>query len=91
MAATGFADMWNPECIYYDGDVGRIFHRKWHGLSFAHEVEYEKNEDPIGNFGPIAERMKILSCRQTFESIEEHSEHSLTVSEEEIQRASCSL
>lgn len=58
MAATGFSDMWNPEQLYYDGEVGRIFHRKWHGLSFAHEVEYEQGEDPIGNFAPIAERMR---------------------------------
>ena len=60
MAATGFSDMWNPEHLYYDGDLGRIFHRKWHGLSFAHEVEYEQGEDPIGNFAPIAERMRSL-------------------------------
>ena len=60
MAATGFSDMWNPEQLYYDGEVGRIFHRKWHGLSFAHEVEYEQGEDPIGNFAPIAERMRSL-------------------------------
>ena len=60
MAATGFSDMWNPEHLYYDGEVGRIFHRKWHGLSFAHEVEYEQGEDPIGNFAPIAERMRSL-------------------------------
>ncbi|CAJ1344477.1 unnamed protein product [Effrenium voratum] len=58
MAATGFEDMWNPDCLYYDGDVGRIFHRKWNGLSFAHEVEYEQGEDPIGNFAPIVERMR---------------------------------
>eukprot|EP00434_Breviolum_minutum_P035469 symbB.v1.2.031399.t1/scaffold3642.1/size52775/7 len=58
MAATGFEDMWNPDCLYYDGEVGRIFHRKWHGLSFAHEVEYEQGEDPVGNFAPIAERMR---------------------------------
>lgn len=60
MAATGFEDMWNPDCLYYDGDVGRIFHRKWNGLSFAHEVEYEQGEDPIGNFAPIVERMRSL-------------------------------
>ena len=62
MAATGFEDMWNPDYLYYDGDVGRIFHRKWHGLSFAHEVEYEQGEDPVGNFAPIVERMRTL-CR----------------------------
>lgn len=58
MAATGFEDMWNPDYLYYDGEVGRIFHRKWHGLSFAHEVEYEQGEDPVGNFAPIVERMR---------------------------------
>jgi len=56
--ATGFEDMWNPDLLCYDGELGRIFHRKWSGLSFAHEVEYENGEDPIGNFAPIVERMR---------------------------------
>jgi len=58
MVATGFEDMWNPDLLCYDGELGRIFHRKWSGLSFAHEVEYENGEDPIGNFAPIVERMR---------------------------------
>ncbi|CAE7263289.1 unnamed protein product [Symbiodinium pilosum] len=58
MVATGFSDMWNPDQLYYDGELGRVFHRKWSGLSFAHEVEYENGEDPIGNFAPIIERMR---------------------------------
>ena len=63
MVATGFSDMWNPDLLYYDGELGRVFHRKWSGLSFAHEVEYENGEDPIGNFAPIIERMRSLDCR----------------------------
>mmetsp|Transcript_37501 Transcript_37501/g.83737 ORF Transcript_37501/g.83737 Transcript_37501/m.83737 type:complete len:841 (-) Transcript_37501:158-2680(-) len=58
IVATGFSDMWNPDLVYYDGEMGRVYHRKWSGLSFAHEVEYENGEDPIGNFAPIVERMR---------------------------------
>ena len=65
MVATGFEDMWNPDLLCYDGELGRIFHRKWSGLSFAHEVEYENGEDPIGNFAPIVERMRSLGCSAT--------------------------
>lgn len=55
MIATGFTDMWNQDLLWYDHEAGRIFHRKWQGLSYAHEVEDE--DDPVNNFGPVAERM----------------------------------
>eukprot|EP00931_Biecheleriopsis_adriatica_P016599 TRINITY_DN12181_c0_g1_i1.p1 TRINITY_DN12181_c0_g1~~TRINITY_DN12181_c0_g1_i1.p1 ORF type:complete len:868 (+),score=173.84 TRINITY_DN12181_c0_g1_i1:87-2606(+) len=57
IVASGFSDMWNADYLYYEDEAGRVFHRKWGGLSFAHEVEYENGDDPIGNFGPIAQRM----------------------------------
>jgi len=58
MVATGFTDMWNPDYLCFDAETGRIYHRKWGGLSFAHEVEWEGGDDPVGNFHPIAQRMQ---------------------------------
>ncbi|CAE8604577.1 unnamed protein product, partial [Polarella glacialis] len=48
MVATGFTDMWNEEQLFYDHEAGRVFHRRWGGLSFAHEVD--EGDDPVGNF-----------------------------------------
>mmetsp|Transcript_13184 Transcript_13184/g.30970 ORF Transcript_13184/g.30970 Transcript_13184/m.30970 type:complete len:818 (+) Transcript_13184:15-2468(+) len=55
MVATGFSDMWNEHLLEYDHEAGRIRHKKWQGLSFAHEVE--DGDDPICNFRPVVERM----------------------------------
>lgn len=52
-----FSDMWNPALLHYDAEEGRIYHRKWSGLSFAHEVE--PTDDPVHNMWPIYERMRI--------------------------------
>jgi len=54
--ATGFEDMWNPDFLEYNPEEMRIYHRKWQGLSFAHEIEPE--EDPINDMSPIYERMR---------------------------------
>jgi prepilin-type processing-associated H-X9-DG protein len=56
MIASGFHDMWNPALLQYDPEAGRIYHRRWTGLSFAHEVE--DNEDPIHHMDPIYARMR---------------------------------
>lgn len=53
--ASGFTEMWDPNQLCYSHDMGRIYHKKWTGLSFAHEVE--DGDDPIMNFAPIAARM----------------------------------
>ena len=53
--ATGFEDMWNPQYLHYNSAESRIYHSKWQGLSFAHEVE--DNEDPVHNMEPIHRRM----------------------------------
>ncbi|HEY9648316.1 MAG TPA: DUF1796 family putative cysteine peptidase, partial [Chroococcidiopsis sp.] len=53
---SGFRDMWNPELLYYSADERRIFHRKWTGLSFAHEVE--ETDDPVHYITPVYERMR---------------------------------
>lgn len=53
---SGFSDMWNPSLLHYNADEKRIYHGKWSGLSFAHEVE--DDEDPIYNMYPIHERMR---------------------------------
>lgn len=54
--ATGFEDMWNPQFLEYDSDQHRIYHTKWQGLSFAHEVE--ESEDPEHDMSPIYNRMR---------------------------------
>jgi len=57
MIETGFNDMWNPDLLHYDPDAGRIYHSKWTGLSFAHEVE--ETDDPANNMFPVYERMRV--------------------------------
>ncbi len=54
---TGFHDMWNPAFLHYDREAGRIYHSKWTGLSFAHEVE--ETDDPVNNMYPVYERMRV--------------------------------
>ncbi|MEH2351644.1 DUF1796 family putative cysteine peptidase [Nostoc sp.] len=53
----GFDDMWNPAFLHYSPDAGRIYHGKWSGLSFAHEVE--ETDDPTNDMFPVHERMRI--------------------------------
>ncbi|MBD3562686.1 lipase, partial [Planktothrix sp. FACHB-1355] len=54
---TGFQDMWNPQFLHYNHDERRIYHSKWSGLSFAHEVE--DTDDPLNNMFPVYERMRV--------------------------------
>lgn len=56
MVANDFYDMWNPAYLHYNSTERRIYHSKWSGLSFGHEVE--DDEDPINNMQPIFERMR---------------------------------
>ena len=53
----GFDDMWNPAFLHYSPDEGRIYHSKWSGLSFAHEVE--ETDDPTSDMSPVYERMRL--------------------------------
>ncbi|MDM9580688.1 DUF1796 family putative cysteine peptidase [Nostoc sp. GT001] len=53
----GFDDMWNPAFLHYSPDAGRIYHGKWSGLSFAHEVE--ETDDPTNDMSPVHERMRV--------------------------------
>ncbi|MEH2214736.1 DUF1796 family putative cysteine peptidase [Nostoc sp.] len=53
----GFDDMWNPAFLHYSPDAGRIYHSKWSGLSFAHEVE--ETDDPTNDMFPVHERMRV--------------------------------
>jgi lysophospholipase L1-like esterase len=55
--ATGFSDMWNPALLHYDPVAHRIYHTKWSGLSFAHEVE--DTDQPTQDMTPIYERMRV--------------------------------
>jgi hypothetical protein len=52
-----FYDMWNPHLLHYNSEEHRIYHSKWGGLSFAHEVE--DTEDPVNDMSPIHERMRV--------------------------------
>ena len=54
---NGFYDMWNPHLLHYNSQERRIYHSKWGGLSFAHEVE--DTEDPVNDMSPIHERMRV--------------------------------
>jgi hypothetical protein len=53
---NGFYDMWNPAFLHYSAEAGRIYHSKWSGLSFAHEVE--ETDDPVNDMSPVFERMR---------------------------------
>jgi len=53
---TNFYDMWNDGYLTYSHDDGRIFHSKWTGLSFAHEVD--EGDDPVNNIYPVFQRMR---------------------------------
>ncbi len=55
MIAHGFADMWNRDLLCYNPEEHRIYHRRWSGLSFAHEIE--DDEDPLTDLNPVFERM----------------------------------
>jgi len=48
--------MWNPAFLHYNHDARRIYHSKWTGLSFAHEVE--DSDDPLNDMTPVFERMR---------------------------------
>ncbi|WP_088888785.1 DUF1796 family putative cysteine peptidase [Leptolyngbya ohadii] len=52
-----FSDMWNPGLLHYSPDAGRIYHTRWSGLSFAHEVE--DSDDPVHDMFPVYERMRV--------------------------------
>ncbi len=56
MIANDFSDMWNPNLLHYNHSEKRIYHTKWTGLSFAHEVE--DTDNPLQNMGAIYERMR---------------------------------
>lgn len=57
MVMNDFQDMWNPAYLHYNPSDRRIYHSKWSGLSFGHEVE--DSDDPINNIQAIHERMRV--------------------------------
>jgi hypothetical protein len=57
MVMNDFRDMWNPDYLHYNIEEGRVYHSKWSGLSFGHEVE--DTDDPANNMQPIHERMRV--------------------------------
>ncbi|MFS8812473.1 DUF1796 family putative cysteine peptidase [Synechococcus sp. R55.7] len=56
MIHNEFQGMWDPQYLHYSPEDRRIYHSKWTGLSFGHEVE--EGEDPLQNMDPIHERMR---------------------------------
>lgn len=56
MIQNDFRDMWNPAFLHYSPEAGRIYHTKWTGLSFAHEVE--DSDDPVQDMTPVYRRMQ---------------------------------
>lgn len=56
MIESRFYDMWNPDFLHYSSDENRIYHSKWRGLSFAHEVD--EADDPLHDMAPVHERMR---------------------------------
>mmetsp|Transcript_58894 Transcript_58894/g.140532 ORF Transcript_58894/g.140532 Transcript_58894/m.140532 type:complete len:869 (+) Transcript_58894:102-2708(+) len=77
IVGTGFSDMWNPNLLEYNHDLGRIHHQKWQGLSFAHEVE--DGDDPIMNFCQVTDRMakRYASRAARFDFACKHAERVL--------------
>lgn len=49
-----FEGLWDPSQLVWDGRQSRLFHRKWRGVSFAHEHEQGENGR---NLGPVFDRM----------------------------------
>ncbi|MCC5640251.1 DUF1796 family putative cysteine peptidase [Nostoc sp. CHAB 5844] len=74
-----FADMWNPNFLHYNPEAGRIYHSKWTGLSFAHEVE--DTDDPVNDMSPVHERMRVryTARSQRFWYTIENCDHALFV------------
>ncbi len=56
MIAHGFQDMWDPRYLHFNPDEKRIYHSKWSGLSFAHEVE--DTDNPLYDMSPVHARMR---------------------------------
>ncbi|MGB3518020.1 MAG: DUF1796 family putative cysteine peptidase [Elainellaceae cyanobacterium] len=56
MIENRFTDMWNPDLLHYSPSAGRIYHTKWTGLSFAHEVD--ESDRPLDDMTPIYQRMR---------------------------------
>ncbi len=57
MVVNDFKDLWNPAYLHYNATDNRIYHSKWSGLSFGHEVE--DTDDPANDMQPINERMRV--------------------------------
>ncbi|OLP17693.1 lipase [Leptolyngbya sp. 'hensonii'] len=55
--ASNFYDMWNPALLHYNHDHRRVYHTRWSGLSFAHEVE--ESDDPVNHMQPVYDRMRV--------------------------------
>ncbi|MCF2972470.1 DUF1796 family putative cysteine peptidase [Synechococcus sp. Nb3U1] len=56
MIQNDFQGMWDPCHLHYNPEEKRIYHSKWTGLSFGHEVE--DSDDPINNMKSVYERMQ---------------------------------
>ncbi len=57
MVVNDFKDLWDPAYLHYNPTDNRVYHSKWSGLSFGHEVE--DSDDPANDMQPIHERMRV--------------------------------
>jgi hypothetical protein len=74
-----FTDMINPKFLYYNPEDKRIYHSKWTGLSFGHEIE--DTDDFVNNPSPVFERIRGRYTRrcQRFLYTVQHSDDVLFV------------
>jgi len=70
---SDFQAMWDPSQLHYSDEQGRVYHSRWGGLSFAHEVE--DGDDPINNCNHVFERMKTRYSKRAerFRFVMEHA------------------
>ncbi len=77
--AHDFVGMWDPDSLEYRPEAYRIYHRRWQGLSFAHEVE--DDEDPSHDMTPVYARMqrRYQARAERFRSMMRHADQILFV------------
>jgi len=77
--ASDFSDMWNPALLHYNHEARRIYHSRWSGLSFAHEVE--DTDDPVHNMQPVYDRMRgrYTARSQRFRYTVQHCDKALFI------------
>lgn len=86
MINSGFDDMWNSQFLYYSKEDNRVYHTKWTGLSFGHEVE--EWDDPLNDMTPVFQRMRrrYLARAERFWHTLNHCDQALFIRTGESER-----